>query len=94
MPAGCVAIFNGGLSAVGEWRIELDAGQVRWLGLKECAALSALINSYVGGRDDHNKARSAVMGAVEDVLERAAMPDLSPADQKAVRDQARSLVHA
>ena len=27
VPEGCVAIFNGGLSAVGEWRIELTADQ-------------------------------------------------------------------
>ena len=27
VPEGCVAIFNGGLSAVGEWRIELAADQ-------------------------------------------------------------------
>ncbi len=29
VPEGCVAIFNGGLSAVGEWRIELAADQMR-----------------------------------------------------------------
>jgi len=27
VPEGCVAIFNGGLAAVGEWRIELAANQ-------------------------------------------------------------------
>ena len=45
VPEGCVAIFNGGLSAEGEWRIEL----VEFVG-KECAALSALINSYIEDR--------------------------------------------
>ena len=28
VPEGCLAIFNGGLSAVGEWRIELAADQM------------------------------------------------------------------
>jgi hypothetical protein len=61
---------------------------------KECAAVSALINSYVGDREHHDKARSAIMRVAEDVIDRAAMLDLSVADQKAVRDQARSLVRA
>ena len=44
VPDGCVAIFDGGLSAIGEWRIELIAGQAEGPGLKECAARSVLIN--------------------------------------------------
>jgi hypothetical protein len=29
VPEGCVAIFNGGLSAVGEWHIEMAGDQMR-----------------------------------------------------------------
>ena len=32
VPEGCVAIFNGVLSAVGEWRIELAADNVMAVG--------------------------------------------------------------
>ena len=41
VPDGCVAIFDGGLSAIGEWRIELIVGQPD-VGLKECAVRSAV----------------------------------------------------
>ncbi|MFZ2155663.1 MAG: hypothetical protein WAV72_06025 [Bradyrhizobium sp.] len=92
VPEGCVAIFNGGLSAVGEWRIELDPGQVKVLGLKEWAALFVLVNSYVGSREDYDKARVAIMGVVEEMLEGDAAPDLSPTDKKWVKDQIRALM--
>jgi hypothetical protein len=81
VPEGCLAIFNGGLSAVGEWRIEL----VEFVG-KECAALSALINSYIEDREDCDKARSEITRVAEDVIDRAAAGD------KAVQDEAKSLV--
>ncbi len=32
VPEGCVAIFNDGLAAVGEWRIELAANQASLVG--------------------------------------------------------------
>ena len=85
VPEGCVAIFNGGLSAVGEWRVELDAGQISGLGLKECAALSALIKSYIEDREDHDKAR--ITHVLEEMIDRAS-------DEKAVRDEVKSLVRA
>jgi hypothetical protein len=93
VPEGCVAIFSGGLNAVGEWRIELDEGQVSGLGLKECAALSALVSSYIEDRKYHEDARSAVMDAAEDVIDRATT-DLSPAAQRAVRNEAKFLVRS
>jgi len=37
VPEGCVAIFNGGLSAVGEWRIELAANQMSAVGAEKRA---------------------------------------------------------
>jgi len=92
VPEGCVAIFNGGLSAVGEWRIELDAGQATGLGLPEYEALRVAINSYLESREGHDEARSAVMELAEVLLEQSGATDLSPADQKAVRDQARALI--
>src|ERR1700680_2001429 len=58
VPEGCVAIFNGGLSAVGEWRIELDAGQATMLGQPAYEALCAAINLYRASREDDEKARS------------------------------------
>jgi hypothetical protein len=84
VPEGCLAIFNGGLSAVGEWRIELL--EFDGFGLKECAALSALINSYIEDREDCDKARSEITRVAEDVIDRAAAGD------KAVQDEAKSLV--
>jgi hypothetical protein len=89
VPEGCIAIFNGGLGAVGEWRIEL--AEFDGFGLKECAALSTLLSSYVEDRENHDGARSTAMAAAEDMIDRATA-DMSPADQKAVRDQARLLV--
>lgn len=81
-------IFNGGLSAVGEWRIELAADRVGEVLAKECAAVSALINPYIEDREDHDKARSAIMRIAGDVIYRAAAGD------KAVQDEAKSLVRA
>jgi len=86
VPEGCVAIFNGGLSAVGEWRIELCKADLGGVLAKECAPLSALINSYIEDREHHDKARSAIMRVAEDVIDRAAAGD------RALRDEAKLLV--
>jgi hypothetical protein len=94
VPEGCVAIFNGGLRADGEWRIELAYDQICGLGPKERAALSALINSYVGDRKDREGVRRAVMAATEDLIDRAAITGLPTADLMLLRDQVRSLVQS
>ena len=86
VPEGCVAIFNGGLSAVGEWRIELREAELGGVVLKACAAVSASIKSYIEDREDHDKARSEITRLAEDVIDQAAAGD------KAVQDEAKSLV--
>jgi hypothetical protein len=80
VPEGCVAIFNGGLSAVGEWRIELAENQFGEICQKECAALSTMIKAYVDGREDHDGARNDIARVVEELIDRADM---------SVRDEAR-----
>jgi hypothetical protein len=86
VPEGCVAIFNGGLSAEGEWRIELlELGGVV---LKACAAVSASIKSYIEDREDHDKVRSEITRLADDVIDQVAEGD------KAVQDEAKSLVRA
>ena len=85
VPEGCVAIFNGGLSAVGEWRIEmLDFTGV---GVKECAAIAAFVSSYIKNREDRGKALADVTRVLEDMIDRTS-------DEKAVRDAAKAVVHA
>jgi hypothetical protein len=84
VPPGCVAIFNGGLSAVGEWRIELGADVAS---LPESVALSALINSYIENRkDDVEGARREILAVTIDAIDRTTNCDGS------ARDEAKSLV--
>jgi hypothetical protein len=85
-PEGCVAMFNGGLSAVGEWRIEmLDFSGAS---VKERAAIS-LISAFVSSRvedcEDRDKALADVTQVIEDRIDRMS-------DEKAVRDYAKSVV--
>ena len=56
--------------------------------------LTVLINLHIGGYDDHDKARNEITNAAEDIITKAAIPDLPAADQKAARDQAKLLVRA
>ena len=56
--------------------------------------LSLLINLYIGECEDHDTARSEIAGLAEDMIDEAAVPDLPAADQKAARNQAKSLVRA
>ncbi|SDT56639.1 hypothetical protein SAMN05444158_7093 [Bradyrhizobium canariense] len=56
--------------------------------------LSLLINLYIGGCDDRDEAKRESTGAAENMLDTAAIPDVSAADQKAARDQAKVLVRA
>ena len=94
VPPGCVAIFNGGLSGVGHWRIELDVKQLAGLEMRGCAEFAAQVNSYVSSREDHGKARDVIMRVAEEVIESVVAPDLSEAEQQAVKDHARSLARA
>jgi hypothetical protein len=86
VPEGCVAIFNGGLSAVGEWRIELCKAELYGVVAKELAAVSGLINTYIEDREDREGARSDVMRVAEAVIDRDAAGD------KSLRDEAKILV--
>jgi hypothetical protein len=56
--------------------------------------LSVLINLHIAGYDDHDKARAEITSAAEDIIAKAAVPDLPAADQKEARDQAKLLVRA
>jgi hypothetical protein len=54
--------------------------------------LSVLINLYIGGCEDRDEAQQEIIGAAEDLITKAAIPDLPAADQKAAREQAKALV--
>jgi hypothetical protein len=56
--------------------------------------LSLLVNLYIGECEDHDLARNEITKMAEDMVEKAFVPDLPVADQKAARDQAKKLVRA
>jgi len=56
--------------------------------------LSVLINLHIAGYDDRDKARDEITSAADDIITKAAVPDLPAADQKVARDQAKFVVRA
>jgi hypothetical protein len=51
--------------------------------------LSVLINLHIAGYDDRDKAREEIISAAEEIVDKAAIPDLPVAEQKQARDQAK-----
>jgi hypothetical protein len=56
--------------------------------------LSLLVNLYIGECDDHDLARKEITAMAEEMVDKAFVPNLPVADQKAARDQAKTLVRA
>jgi hypothetical protein len=56
------------------------------------ALLSVLIHLYVGGTEDHESTKRELADLTEALIDKASIPDLPAADQKAARDQAKAVV--
>jgi hypothetical protein len=54
--------------------------------------LTVLINLYIAECDDREQARAEIIGVAEEIITGASVPDLPAAEQKATREQAKSLV--
>jgi hypothetical protein len=56
--------------------------------------LSLLVNLYIGESEDPDLARREITNVAEEMVDKAFVPDLTAADQRAVRDQAKRLDRA
>ena len=56
--------------------------------------LSLLVNLYIGECEDPDLARKEMTNIAEEMVDKAFVPDLPVADQRAARDQAKLLVRA
>ena len=55
---------------------------------------SLLVNLYIGDCEDPDLARKDMAEIAEEMVDKAFVPDLPVADQRAARDQAKKLVRA
>ncbi|MCP3417795.1 hypothetical protein NLM16_27170 [Bradyrhizobium brasilense] len=92
VPPGCVAVFGGGLSGEGEWRIELKTTSAVYRDMKEYGDLATAVEAYFRRRNqDREAARRAVLDVLEAVLEQSADTEELRLE---VRSMARDLVDA